>query len=149
MQTIQTQTISEIRNLFKECSIGGKDLSKKFIELLSKTEISNPLLKAYYAVSLAYKAKTHFNPFKKIEFLKSFSTIMNEAVAESDQNIEVVFLRLMIQKNIPAGLGLSGSIEADRQFLQENSSAIEHNEFDQEFKNFFLKFLEKNNSVKV
>ncbi|KAA3625899.1 MAG: hypothetical protein DWQ02_20845 [Bacteroidetes bacterium] len=130
-----------------DCSIGEKDRTKEFIKLLDKTEKSNPVTKAYQAVAMAYKAKKAFNPIKKIDYLKSFNTLINEAVEESNKDPEVVFLRLTIQKNIPLGLGLSRAIESDTNYLNEQKTQIQESELGQDFKEFLIKFLEKNNAV--
>lgn len=139
--------MDKIRKLLSDCSNGKSKTIKEFIGMLSDTEITTPVLKAYYAVSLAYQGKVHFNPLKKIEFLKGFDTTINEAVIESENLFETIFLRLLIQINIPQGLGFSNSIEEDKKFIKKNISILEQNNYDEEFKLFILKFLESNNII--
>ncbi|RTY89365.1 hypothetical protein [Flavobacterium sp. GT3R68] len=139
--------LTEIRvNLIDCTNSTEKHLSiKKFISLFEKSEINNSFEKAFHAVSLAYKAKTHLNPIKKIHYLNMFHKNINEAIVETNNSYEAVFLRHLIQKNIPRGLGFSDSYEKDSLFLKEKITDIDSLGFDDNYKNFIVGFLSKSN----
>jgi hypothetical protein len=138
---------SDVRANLIDCgNNSNKEVSiKRFVESFENLEINNSLEKSFYAVSLAYKAKLCLNPIKKINYLNLFHKFSDEAVEEAKNSFEVVFLRFLIQKNLPQELGFSNSIKDDNQFLTENLHAIDSLGFDKAYKKFMIGFLNQLN----
>ncbi|EKF55181.1 hypothetical protein I215_09127 [Galbibacter marinus] len=135
--------MKNIRQLVSNCREGNKKEIKKFIKELESREKTTPLLEAYSAVATAYKAKIALNPLKKIELLNTYKEAM-DTIVEQQKSYEIVFLRFMIEKNIPYGLGLSNNLMQDYTYLTENTKEIEEQDFEESFQKFMNKFMELN-----
>lgn len=135
--------MNTIRRLVSNCREGNKKEIKKFIKELESREKNTPLLQAYSAVATAYKAKIALNPLKKIELLHTYKEMMDPIVAHQ-KSYEIVFLRFMIEKNIPFGLGLSNNLRQDYSYLTEHKNQVEDQDFEESFQRFMSKFMELN-----
>lgn len=74
---------------------------------------------AYKAVAKTMMAEYSFSPFRKISYFNSGKDELEEQIAAST-TFEKVYLRLLVQLNIPKFLGYSDSIMDDINFLQQS-----------------------------
>ncbi len=74
----------------------------------------NPLILAYYGGLQTLKAKHAFNPVSKLSHLILGLNRLEEAVAESPENIEIRFIRFSILDHLPGFLGYSEERESDK-----------------------------------
>jgi hypothetical protein len=75
-----------------------------------------PLHRAYRGAGLATTANCTSWPMAKISRFRDGKKLLEGAVAEKPENLEVRFLRYTIQKNIPGFLGYD-NLEEDRKFI--------------------------------
>jgi hypothetical protein len=112
-----TQLIQRSRDLY----LASKDNSDSTQALFDLTNNqSNNTLKAYHGASYAFKAKHGNNPIKKLDNLKKGLKIINDAVLYDVINVELRFIRLSIEENIPSVVSFTSHIEADKKMI--NSS---------------------------
>ena len=105
-----------------------------------KTQIGDDaLLNGYKGALIMAKGKHAFNPFKKLGYFNDGKEILEKAVAADFENIELRFLRLTMQVNIPTFLGYNRSREADRDFLNQNLDFLESVELKQRISSFIKK----------
>ena len=135
--------INEMRLQLIECT-QSQEIDKainNFVNSLKNEESTTGLSKAYYAVSMAFKAKRTINPIKKINYLNVFHSKITEAVIEEQNSFESIFLRYLIQSRIPFGLGFSESIVKDEQFLKQNLAEWNPEKDAKEFKKYVIDFM--------
>ena len=77
-----------------------------------------PLLRAYRGAGLATTANCTSWPMAKLSRFREGKGMLEEAVANQPENLEVRFLRYTIQKNIPGFLGYD-NLEEDREFIMD------------------------------
>lgn len=77
------------------------------------------------------QAKHAFNPISKWNLFKDGKKILESAIASDPNNIELRYLRLTIQSNVPSFLGYSGKIETDKAFLLSKLNSITDKELHQ------------------
>lgn len=97
--------------------------SKEYAEKLktfTQSKFNFPLLKAYNGVALAILAKHSWNPYTKLENVKSGLKNINEAVSSQNSDIEIRFLRFSVEENIPSVVPFTSHIDEDKKFILKN-----------------------------
>lgn len=94
-------------------------------------EIEEPSAKilAYRGALEAIMTKTTWNIFKKIGYLNKSEASFKEAIRKSPNDIEIRFMRLAVQYEIPEYLGFSNEKEEDRSFIVANISRFDASNF--------------------
>ena len=111
-------------------SFQDEEICNALYEKISKADISGDFLLTGYKGALEIaKARHFFNPFKKLSYFKSGRSILEEAIAQDTSNIELRFLRLTIQANVPGFLGYNEQLQADKAFITKNIGSVENDEF--------------------
>ena len=86
---------------------------------LSKVKNPEPILKGYVGASNIARAR-HAPLFDKRGYLKTGAELLEEAIKEKPNNIELLFLRMTIQINLPSFLGYNDNIDSDKKFILTN-----------------------------
>lgn len=134
---VEYPALSELRRLYHVAAI-QQDSSKKLSMLLTHLDSgSKPVYICYKGVSKMMQAKYAINPMVKLSLFNNGKTLMENAISTDTTDMEMRYLRLSIQKNLPLMLGYNRSILSDKMFLQNNIN----NENDNELKELILSYL--------
>jgi hypothetical protein len=108
--------LDQIRQTYKNAKDDSSQITqlKNLLTEFEKSDHSQALCIAYQGALAALEAKNAWLPFTKLTYLQSALDIFRKAVRLAPDNIEVRFLRITVQKNIPAFLGLDAHIEEDK-----------------------------------
>ena len=83
--------------------------------------ISNPETVLLGYIGAIHIARSRFIPFmEKRESLSKGEQKLEASIKKDPQNVELIFLRLTIQLNLPSVLGYNDNIESDKKFLMNN-----------------------------
>ena len=74
---------------------------KEFYNLVNAIAYPSDLEKAYQAAGNAMMAKVTSNPYSKVVYVKKYMRLMDEAITGDGENVEIRFLRIAIDKNVP------------------------------------------------
>ncbi len=96
---------------------------------------SNILLGYKGALEMA-KSK-HASLFKKLDYFNAGKAILERAIAQDMDNIELRFLRFQIQYNTPSFLGYKDQLKNDKEFISSNLYKMESVELREKI-SFFL-----------
>lgn len=130
--------IEELRTLF-EASAYSKTSADQFLKLLSTIDHScAPILVCYKGAAEMMQAKYGFNPVNKLRRFKKGKTLIEEAVKKLPDNLEIRFLRLAIQTNLPTFLNYSGNIIEDKKYLLANIQTIKNKNLKQDILKYLL-----------
>lgn len=110
------QNIAEIRDAYYEAS-KSKQNAEKFYNELSKYNKNNSVILAYKGAALALKSKYTFNKKDKKDFFVSGVKLIENAVKEEPQNLEIRLVRLSIQENTPKFLKYKSNLEEDKKLI--------------------------------
>ena len=106
-------------------------------EIFDSTDISkNNLLLGYKGAVEMGMARHHPNVFKKMGFFGDGKDFLEESIENDQENIELRFLRLTIQTNLPSFLGYSSEKENDKVFVLKNLESAPNAEFKKRVRNF-------------
>lgn len=110
--------IKQVRLDYYE-AVNSENAAAEFYDKLKKSDLSEPLLLAYYGAAEAVKAKHAWNPYNKIAYLKRGMKNLETAVSKSRDNLEIRFLRFSLEHYIPGFLGFNKHLEEDRKKIVE------------------------------
>lgn len=116
-----SQSLETLRTAYIE----GHDSEEKtetFYRLTTTSKIGNKELIAYKGAALTMKSK-YTKPVKeKIRLFKEGARLLDGAIAENPNNLEMRVIRLSIQENVPKFLKYQSNIEEDRRIIITNFS---------------------------
>lgn len=141
---VDAQSISEIRTEFHSVVL-NPDESRGFHNFLKKVEKPSATVKAYQAVSEALLAQVVWNPFTKLSQVMKYDKQMAVAIGEDPENIEIRFLRLAIEYNLPSFLGMSKHLEEDVNKIVDNLSNVSQMQVNPMFGKYIFYFLQETN----
>lgn len=81
---------------------------------------TDALSKAYRGSAWAFKAKHHYNPVKKLEYVKTGLMTLNQSVTIDNQDVEVRFIRFSVEEHIPSIVSFTSHIKEDKKFILSN-----------------------------
>lgn len=116
--------ISELRNYFTVISESKTNVEKVMQLAKDNNQINKNLRTAYYASALMAEAKFKFDPISKISSFNSGKKMFEACINNDSTSLELRYMRLAIQKNVPGILGYSSEIKKDKNYLIENLSKI-------------------------
>ncbi|GAB4230318.1 MAG: hypothetical protein Tsb0034_02160 [Ekhidna sp.] len=136
-----SQSLIEIRKEFHAAVLNSEE-SKAFHAYIHSVDKTSPTVLAYQAVSEAMLAQVSWNPFTKLSLVFKYDRLINEAVAQDEQNIEIRFLRLAIEYNLPSFLGLSTHMDEDLGLILENMQSVQSMDVDPFYGRYIFYWLE-------
>lgn len=134
------QTIQEVRSSFHQ-AVMEPETSREFHELMESPQKSSATIIAYQAVSEALLAQVVWNPFSKLSQVMKYDKLMEKAVMEDEENIEIRFLRLAIEVNLPSFLRMSSHIQEDRDMIVRDMSKVSAMKLEKSYGQYIFYFL--------
>lgn len=105
---------TNMQNAFKE-----ETACNKLYDKVKSATDPEPVLLGY--IGAVYIARSRFIPLlDKRESLKIGEEKLEAAIKQLPNNVELIFLRLTIQINLPGFLGYNDNIESDKKFIINN-----------------------------
>lgn len=101
--------IDEVRKQFPE--IASEAQADDFIAILKNDD--SPEGKGYTAAMVFMKSRFVNFPFTKLKYFKQGKLLLDQAIIESPSNIEIRYIRFLMQKQIPEFLGYHKNISED------------------------------------
>ncbi|MEM6643498.1 MAG: hypothetical protein AAF616_11010 [Bacteroidota bacterium] len=141
---VDGQALQEARIYFHKAVLDPEQSSAFRAQMLGHGN-NEAVFLAYRAVSEAMLARVMWNPFTQFNQLKKYQKGMDAAVAQSPNNVEIRFLRLAIEVNLPTFLGMSGNIDQDQETILKNIAAISSLDIDLEYGRYIFHFLQETN----
>ncbi|HET8810098.1 MAG TPA: hypothetical protein VFM65_07530 [Flavobacteriaceae bacterium] len=123
MQNLSAQNLNALRNQYIQ-AISKKSVCESLIEHLRQKPYKSSIHLAYIGTLEAIWAKYVLNPFSKLQTFKKGKEKIEQAVRQEPHNIEIRYLRLSVQKNVPGFLGYNDKIEEDELFLKNNLNKV-------------------------
>ncbi len=119
-QISKSDDLNKIRKSYLNASL-NEDSCKNFMLSLKKVKIEeSPLIEAYKISAELINIKYLKNPFKKYKLFNHYSKKLNLIINKNPLQIEIRFLRYLIQLNSPDFLFYNKNIEEDYNFINKN-----------------------------
>lgn len=140
LMSVLTETaiidLPKIRNAYQEAS-NDEIKAKQLLEKVTAQSGKSATLLGYKGALTMMLAKFQFNPLSKLDFFNKGKTILEEAIAKDDDNVELIYIRFSVQNSAPAFLDYNRQLSKDKQFLLVNLADVK----DKDLKNRITKFL--------
>lgn len=142
LSTSENKTLSSLRKLYSEAAV-KKESFDEFKTLLNKSTDNTAVLNGYRGCSLMIEANYVVNPITKLNYFNKGKEILEKAIQEEKENVELRYLRFTIQSKAPAILGYSGHLKADKEFLLKKVKTLS----DATLKNSVISFLKNSDEL--
>ena len=126
-----------IRKLFFEAAKSKEKTDIMYYFLQKKNYEQDPLIKGYYGMTHMLLAKHGFNIFTRYSNFNKGKELLEQAIADDSKNIELRFLRLSVQVNIPVFLNYSSNLEDDKKLISENYNKLTDSDLKTRIKDFY------------
>lgn len=94
--------------------------AQELAELLEHNDVEHdPILIAYQGAALTTLANCKKSPFSKLSVFNDGKKLLEEAVSQNSENIEIRFLRYTVQTNLPDFLNYDNT-EEDKKLMMES-----------------------------
>jgi len=137
----QDEELNKVRKAFHKAVVDEAE-SKSFHSLFSTIKSSSATIDAYQATSEAMLARVLWNPFSKLEQVKKYDSQIEKAVGEAPNDLEIRFLRMSIEYNLPSFLGMKEHIEEDLEVILNNLASVSSLKVDPDYGRFIFYFIE-------
>lgn len=136
------QNLQEVRSSFHQ-AVMEPEKSRNFHEFLESSKDKSATILAYQAVSEALLAQVVWNPFSKLSHIMKYEKMMEKAIVKDEENIEIRFLRLAIEVNLPSFLGMSTHVQEDKDVIVSNLSKVSKMKLEKKFGQYIFYFLDE------
>ena len=118
----QTVSLSELRSC-QEKAYKDESYAKDLLGRLSADKRGDNLKAGYYGVIKAMMAEHTYNPFRKMSYFNEGKKQLEQSIKNDSNSVELRFLRLGIQMNVPDFLGYKSAISKDKTFIVNHIEA--------------------------
>ncbi len=139
---IAAQPLNDVRSKFHSAVLNPDD-TESFYNFMGKIENPSTTVQAYQAVSEALLAQVVWNPFKKLSQVMKYEKLMSALIEKDPKNVEIRFLRLAIEYNLPSFLGMSKHLEEDVDQIVMNLSSVSQIQINPMFGKYIFYFLKE------
>lgn len=101
-----------------------RELCEKMIDELDREKNNSATYLGYLGGLQTIWANHVFSPISKWNTFKKGKGNIEQAIKIEPENVELRFIRLSIQKNIPSFLGYKSNIDEDIEFIKKNRNQI-------------------------
>jgi hypothetical protein len=113
-----------IRELYYKSS-ENKAYDEVFLKSIKTTEgLNASILKGYEGMSWMIRANHAINPYNKLKYFFKGKDMLETAIAENQESIELRFLRFGVQTNAPIFLNYSSEVNEDKAHILKNFSKV-------------------------
>lgn len=115
-------SIETLRTLFWKSGSDNQAITSFYRAAENARNSDSPVSKGYFGVATMMRARITGNPFKKWYYFNKGKVILERAIDENPDLVELRFLRLSVQSELPVMLDYYDSIKSDRTFIMNHLS---------------------------
>lgn len=123
----QAHTVSEIRNIYLE-AVHNKKECERLLSILRAANDKDPLMLGFKGAGTIVSALHKTMPWDKLSAYSKGKSTLEHALSLAPQNVELRYLRLGIQSNLPKYLDYRADIARDSNFLRKELPGINDRE---------------------
>lgn len=127
-------SLQQARLVFEQAPL-NEQKATDFLAEIAATK--NNTLIGYKGALTMIMAKHTMNPFKKLDCFNTGKSLLEQALKNEPNNIELHYLRFSIQCNAPAFLDYNNQKESDKLFLLKQANSVK----DADLKSRMIQFL--------
>lgn len=110
-------SLKQVRNIYCDSESNRKSCLKMISVLKNYNETNNPVFAGYRACATMMLARFNFNPLNKWYNFREGRGLLEKCISANHENIELRFLRFLVQSNAPGFLGYNTSLAEDKALI--------------------------------
>lgn len=114
----QDLSLDEVRKKYPLATTDQTICNELYSALNGKTD-GTDLLSGYAGGVTMLMAKYTSNPISKMQYFKEGKKLLESAIENNKNDIELRFLRFAIQENLPGILGYNANLEEDKNYIMK------------------------------
>lgn len=134
----QDLTLDEVRKKYPFAT-KNDTVCKELYDALNGKADGTDVLSGYAGGVTMLMAKSTANPFSKMEYFKEGKTLLEDAISNNKNDIELRFLRFAIQDNLPAILGYNENLDEDKGYIMKYLPMLDKRELRKAIANYLIK----------
>ena len=142
----KSQSLIQLREQFYRASVNSESADSFYAKMETVTANSSSLLLGYKGMASFILCNYSYNPYCKLKYFNEGKNLLDNAIVDSRENVELRFLRYSVQKNIPSFLGYYSNISDDKKIISKNISSQEFKTSDNDLYNRIVNFLSTENN---
>lgn len=107
----------KVREWYYKASTSRVDAERFFKIMKTNLQIDPSIAEGYRGMSYMIKANYDFNPYYKLSYFIKGKDLLDGAIADDTENIELRFLRFCVQTNAPGFLGYNSQVSVDKKVI--------------------------------
>ena len=111
-----TLDLTKVRDAFERAS-KDEQIAKQLYSKVDQEAATSTIMLGYKGAVTMVLAKFQFNPFSKLEYFTNGKLLLEKAISQDTDNIELIFIRFSIQSYAPAFLKYNKHLIKDKNFL--------------------------------
>lgn len=135
-------SLGELRSQYLKALSDYLNAPKVYDLFLSVEEPSAKML-AYQGALEAIMTKTTWNVFKKMSYLNKCEESFQKAIQLSPYDLEIRYMRLAVQFEIPGYLGFSDDMETDKKFILKHVNNLSSENIPESLKDQIISFMNR------
>jgi len=106
------QNFEKVRTLYLS-AVQNEDSNNQLLQLLGQYDQNDVLIQGYRAVAVMMQAQYTLNPYSKYKFYNNGKSLLESSISKEKSNVELRYLRLCVQVNLPDFLDYKDNIDED------------------------------------
>lgn len=126
LKLVAGNDINKLRSLY-HTAIHNEQSAEMLVKMSGLNDaLNSPLFLGYKGMGYLLLAKHAFNPLDKWRNFRKGKALLESAIRSDNKSVELRYLRLTIQTNVPHFLNYNKNIESDRNYIINNITAIDN-----------------------
>ena len=118
------KSLQELRILYYKAE-ADKQSAARFVEVMEEINTGvNPLMLCYKGMAYLLQARQSINPYNKLYQFRRGRSLIEQAVHDDPENVEIHFMRYCVQTNSPSFIGYNKDINDDRKFVLKSMHKV-------------------------
>ncbi|MGE0638001.1 MAG: hypothetical protein AB7G44_05625 [Bacteroidia bacterium] len=134
----QDLTLDDVRKKYPLATKNDSVCKELYTALTGKAD-GTDVLSGYAGGVTMLMAKSTANPFSKMEYFKDGKKLLEDAISNNKNDIELRFLRFAIQDNLPSMLGYNENLEEDKSYIMKYLPMLDKRELRKAIANYLIK----------
>jgi hypothetical protein len=131
----QTNAVVRLREL---SSMQSAAAYEEINSLLNQSNIPSEIQSGYRSIAVFMLCKISDSPFDKLKYFKNGKSIMEKAIEENKDCVELRFLRFCVQTNSPWFLNYTSDISIDKIFIMQSWNKLQDEDLKNRIKTVML-----------
>ena len=120
-QALDCKDINVVRELYN--NIDNEEKLENFYIKIKDSDCK--FFTPYLASAIMMKAQYVFSPLNKLNYFREGKNILEKYIKKNPESIDAIYVRIMVQKNIPKLLNYYSDLNTDIKFINNHISKSE------------------------